>query len=227
MNCQQYQQKILESLAAGEGVQAGELTTHLNSCTACREFHAAQQNLFHAIDGGLRSLANPPVPVSLLPSLRVRLDEKSIANPTHLRGWSWSLVAVTAAVLLAVSVNHRFRHATTPPASNYATSAAAVSRSIEDLPVRPRSHRESAKNAARNPNAKQATAAASSNAPEVIVLAEERQAFAKFVAEVPVEPNVALALARPAPAAASDTVEIALLQIDGLDLQPLEGSASK
>jgi hypothetical protein len=228
MNCQQYQQKILESLAADEGVRAEELMTHLNSCAACRKFHTAQQDLFHSIDGGLRSLANPPVPVSLLPALRARLNEKSFANRAHLRGWSWSLIAATAVVIMAASVSHPLRHPATPPALSYPASAASATRSVEDLQPRAQSHREAPRNAARIPNAKRASAAAApSNAPEVIVLAEERQAFAKFVAEVPEQPKVALALAHPALVAADDAVEIALLQIDGLDVKPLEGSASE
>jgi hypothetical protein len=222
MNCQQCRQKILGSLAAGEGVKAGKLMIHLDSCAACREFHAAQQNLFRSIDSGLRSLANPVVPVSLLATLRARLDERSIANRAHPQGWSWSLVAATAVVILASSVSHPSRHPAAPPASSYPTSAA-----IPPLPTG-QPHRESTKNTPRNPSAKRATAApASSKFPEVIVLAEERQAFVKFVAEVPEKPNVALALAHPAAAAADDSVEIAMLQIDSLDLKPLEGSASE
>jgi hypothetical protein len=227
MNCQRYQQQILESLADDEAVRAEDLMTHLNSCVACRKFHTAQQDLFRSIDDGLRSLANPPVPVSLLPALRARLNETSFANLAHLRGWSWSLVAATAVVIMAASVSHPVRHPATPPALSYPTSAASAPRSVEDLQPRAQSHREAPRNAARNPNAKRARAAAPSIAPEVIVLAEERQAFAKFVAEVPQEPKVALTLAHPAPVATDDAVEIAQLQIDGLDVQPLEGSASE
>ncbi len=63
--------------------------------------------------------------------------------------------------------------------------------------------------------------------PEVIVLAEEREAFAEFVAEVPQEPSVALALTRPSPESADEPLEIALLRIDGLEVKPLESFATK
>jgi len=58
--------------------------------------------------------------------------------------------------------------------------------------------------------------------PEVIVLAEERQAFAKLVAELPKEKEVALALTRPAPAVPDVPVEIALLMIGIVEVKPLE-----
>jgi hypothetical protein len=53
---------------------------------------------------------------------------------------------------------------------------------------------------------------------------EERQAFARFVAELPDEREVALALTRPASALEDVPVEIALLQIESLELKPLEGT---
>jgi hypothetical protein len=61
--------------------------------------------------------------------------------------------------------------------------------------------------------------------PEVIILSEEQRAFAKFVADVPEEPAVALALNHPSPPPADSSSEIALLQIDSLEVKPLESTA--
>jgi hypothetical protein len=59
---------------------------------------------------------------------------------------------------------------------------------------------------------------------EVIVLAEEREAFAKFVAAIPSNENVAVALSRPAPSVPGAPVEIALLQVSSMKVDPLEGT---
>jgi hypothetical protein len=59
---------------------------------------------------------------------------------------------------------------------------------------------------------------------EVLVLAEERAAFARFVSDLPEERDVAVALTRQEADGNDKTVEIALLRIDELDVKPLESS---
>jgi hypothetical protein len=224
MNCRQCQQKLLHSLAAGD-IPSAEVVAHESSCLACRKFHAAENNLFRSIDSGLRSLANQPVPRSFLPSLRVRLDEKFMANQAPF--YRWGFTAVATAVILAISVALFLRRPTTTPPVSLLQSTLLASRSTENQAFASQPHQELRKNA---PFAAEfrhtARAAASIKQPEVIVLAEEREAFAKFVAEVPDEPSVALAFAHPAPAATSDVVEIALLQIDLLEVKPLVSGAT-
>jgi hypothetical protein len=64
----------------------------------------------------------------------------------------------------------------------------------------------------------------------VIVSAEERQAYAKFVAETPEQEADTLALAppgQPVPEAAEDPAEIALLQIESLEVKPLMTTESE
>jgi hypothetical protein len=222
MNCKQYQTRILKSLAAGERVLSAELSSHQEFCAACREFFSAQQSLFQSVDAGLRSIMNETVPASVLAGVRARMDEQSAPS----RAWysNWSLAAVAAVAVLAVSINDSFRteshqgsrgiaSTASPSASNPQPGAKPVQRSANIL---------------RKSTAKRSGSVASS-APEleVIVLAEERQAFARFVAEIPEERAVAVALTRPAPDAAADSVEIALLQIDNLDVKPLEPSAKE
>jgi hypothetical protein len=60
--------------------------------------------------------------------------------------------------------------------------------------------------------------------PVVMVLAEERTAFVRFVTDLPEERDVAVAYTRPATEAKDEVVDIALLQIDELDVKPLESS---
>jgi hypothetical protein len=57
---------------------------------------------------------------------------------------------------------------------------------------------------------------------EVMVLAEERAAFVRFVTDLPEEREIAVAFTRPATEAKDEPVEIALLRIDDLEVTPLE-----
>jgi hypothetical protein len=218
MNCQQCQQKLLYSLAAGD-IPSSEVVAHESSCPVCRKFYVTEENLFRSIDGGLRSLANPPVPRSLLPYLRACLDEKSMAN--HAPFYRWGFTAAAAAAILAISVALFLRRPTTTPSTSLLQPTSLASRDSEN-PAQ--EQQKSAPFAVEFRHA--AGAAASIKQPEVIVLAEEREAFAKFVAEVPDEPSVALRFAHPAPAGTSDVVEIALLQIDLLEVKPLASGAT-
>lgn len=226
MNCKECQKKILESLAASESV-IPEVARHRSACAACAAFYREQQELFRTVDDGLQSLVNQPVPPSLLPRVRGRLDEV----PVSPRAWwpAWSLAAVAAIATLALAVEHVPRRPRSVATSGQTASIAP------ECSVPPASIREHARTLARPkalvlpaPNHKSATSDVPPNAaPEVIVSAEERQAFTKFVSEVPEEPQAALALTRPAASAAQDSIEIALLQIDNLEVKPLEGTESE
>lgn len=223
MNCKQCREKILESLAAGQNALPVGASSHQESCEACREFFHAQQRLFLAIDRSLRSLSNQPVPPSLLPSVRTRLDE--VAVPNRLRFYTLTVVAATAAALLTINLGYRLRHSVNSAKSSPLTSV--VSRSVDTSQRAPHPNAEPLKHYAPPGKIRGSARASSTATPEVIVLAEEREAFAKFVSEVPEEPNLAQALARPAPAGSGNAVEIALLQIDELEVKPLEGTATE
>lgn len=225
MNCKQCQEKITETLAAGISILPPDIAAHQNSCAACSTFYAAQQSLFQSIDTGLLSLVNQPMPTSLLPSVRSRLNESPASGSAPVPGWSVAVVAAVA--LLAVSFGFSLRrHAWF--GANSAENRAAVSRSIDKPQLTAQARNElPKKDSPRTSERRVATVSPPTPEPEVIVLAEERQAFAEFVAEVPEEPSVALALTRPSPESADEPLEIALLRIDGLEVKPLESSATK
>ncbi len=226
MNCQQCQQKVLESLASGESVPAAEFAVHLKSCAACRHFYSGQQELFLSIDSGLRSLANPSIPPSLLPSVRARLDENPF--PNYASFYRWSLIAVTIMAILVISVGYSLRRTSTTPSASALQPTALASRNVDNPRPVERPHQQPlTKVTSRSKVGHAASMADTNKMPEVIVLAEERQAFVRFVAEVPDEPSVALALAHPAPAASGDVGEIALLQIDPLEVKPLESATGE
>jgi len=224
MNCKQCQEKILESLAAGSAQLLREESDHQQTCPVCRKFRDAQDSLYRSMDAGLYSVANQAVPPALLPGIRARLSQEQVAG----RGWipHWSFAVVTAVALLAVSVGYvRHRpenHLKTPEVGmvvSQSTGNSAPAAIAPRIPVVVSS----------NPKYKHASFvalpwAASETIPEVIVLPEERQAFARFVADLPEEQEVALALTQPAPAPEEVPVQIAFLRIESLELRPLEGT---
>ena len=101
MPCEHYKDALIEAVASGVTPQ-GELRAHLENCDSCRSALASEQALFFFIDEGLRANANTEVPATLLPRLRVRLNEE------HSRARSWSsarlLLACAAAVVFVLFI---------------------------------------------------------------------------------------------------------------------------
>ena len=227
MNCQQCQQKICDSLAAGQSRLAIEVAAHENSCEACSQFLAAQLCLFRALEIELRTIANAPVPATLLPAVRARLDQEAVSRYAVMPGWSF--VAVAAAAILAVSAAYALRH----PAKQFhlplSISTAAPQSAANPEPSAP-SLRESSTRFTPPAASRVIRPRSSPAVPQVIVSAQERQAYAKFVAEAPEQEADTLALAppgQPVPEAAEDPGEIALLQIARLEVKPLETTESE
>ena len=224
MNCGQCQQEMLESLAAGQQFLSTAAGDHLQSCGRCAEYFQSQRELFRSIDAGLHSFVNQPIPPSLLPGVRIRLEERpSFAQNARLR---WQLAAVSAAALLAVCVGYVSR---APVLRVHSSPKSFVSKrafnASPSLPIQSASpspallHTKSTKHS--NSSAPTRIGA------EVIVSAEERQAFVRFVADSPEPPNVAVVLAAAAREGPEDPVQIALLQIKSLEVKPLDDSASE
>ncbi len=224
MNCEQCQTRIVESLAAGVAQVSREVFDHQQTCPVCRDFHEAQASLFRSMDASLHGMVNQAMPPSLLPGVRARLSQEQVAGRGSITHWSFALVA--AAVLLAVAVGYVRHRSENHP--NFTDSGKVASGSVgnsgpteqtlqKPMITLPSRARRRAISAASPPTTSEPTR-------EVIVLAEERQAFARFVAELPKERQVALALTQPAPAPQDVPVETALLQIESLELRPLEGT---
>ena len=225
MNCKQYQERILTSLLASEVRLPRELIAHQQECAVCREFFEAQTSLFRAMDAGLQAMVNQEIPPSLIAGVRARLDEGQVPGRAWFPTGSFALVAAVAILIVGIGyVGHR-----TKSQARFSESASVTSHSVAN-PERPVPPALSSMTAPPHRKLKIAgprtfSPTAPEAAPEVIVHAEERQAFAKFVAEIPEERDVALALARPAPVVQGDPVEIALMQIDSLEVKPLESMA--
>jgi hypothetical protein len=226
MKCEGYRDKLVDALAGGEGALGGELGAHLRACAECKKFYEAQMHLFGAIDSGVRAMVNEAVPASLLPRVRAQMEEAHWPQFVWWPGWS---IAATALVIVAVSVAivpwHKPAHdtvvtnvSTDGPKTMETHSAAVALRGMVHAVAKEKRGPSHATTAPKGPVAE---------LPEVIVLAGEREAFARFVAKVPAEPLKAVAFTRPAPPQQELPVETALLQIESLRMKLLEPAAEE
>jgi hypothetical protein len=226
MSCEGYRNKLVDALASGESSLAGDVAGHLRACVECKKVYETQVHLFGAIDSGLRAMVNEAVPASLLPRVRARME--ATRAPSLVWRPAWSVVAI-AALILVVSLS--FVRRSKPLRDAGLTKAPAdVGIRTETVPftATPREAAPTAVNSRRRPGNKTETRIdRPSEVPEVIVLAEEREAFAQFVARIPVDPQKAVALTRPAPPQQDLPVEIALLQIEKLNVKLLEPTAEE
>jgi|HubBroStandDraft_1064217.scaffolds.fasta_scaffold24447_2 hypothetical protein len=97
--CGDYREALTDA-AAGGAEPSLELRSHLDACGSCRAAFTEEQQLFAAMDTGLRVSANAEVPASLLPRVRAGLNEQP--NPRH---WApFGAAVATAVVLVAVII---------------------------------------------------------------------------------------------------------------------------
>jgi hypothetical protein len=124
--CEDYRTVLTDVAAAG--VQPSlELRSHLDDCESCRAIFTDELQLFAAIDTGVRLTANAEVPVSLLPRVRVHLNERPAPR------FSWvsagaAMAAVAAAVLAVVFVRSMGRGAieSNPPTVSVARNGVPI-----------------------------------------------------------------------------------------------------
>jgi hypothetical protein len=223
MKCEGYRDKLVDALAGGEGALGGELAGHLRACAECKKFHEAQVHLFEAIDSGVRAMVNETVPASLLPGVRARMGERAFTRHAWIPGWSFAAV-ITAVAILATGVGYHWRQPERHPDSSERVPVATQRISNPGTPAEAAVIPITPSPNPRHRRVGLATAAAlpAEPMPEVIVLAEERQAFDRFVSALPRGSNVAVALAHAAPAAPGTAVEIALLEIGDMEVKPLK-----
>ena len=125
MPCEHYQDAIIEAAASCTGPE-GELRAHLAACASCRTVFAQEQSLFSSMDDGLRSVANPEVPTSLLPRVRALLADE----PAPIRSWRFpSFVLAGAAVIVVILLVARtvWHTSIAPPPSNTVSNSTTPS----------------------------------------------------------------------------------------------------
>jgi hypothetical protein len=221
MNCKLAQEQIKEKLASADSGLPPKVRAHRDGCRDCQAFYEKERNLHSALQRGLGNIMNPVIPASLVPRVRVRLEEPSVRQSA----WILRLVFATAALaILLVFSGYLNRKPEDQPQATH-LEVVSGSNSGSTLPALP------ARNtlvASKPRTEKHANPRSSSHAlPEVIISVEERQAFARFVARFPEDRHVAVALVRPASVEADSPIEIALLDLGSVEVKPLESETSE
>jgi hypothetical protein len=178
------------------------------------------------MDTGMKAFVNQPVPQSLLYSVPAPLLKETSGPHLWISSRNLGVIGVVSAVLLVFSVfpNHPRKFAPPWPAVSRplqsAGGATVQQTQTENLHA-------SVVPGTKRANVKVVDSKGPDGSMKVIVLPEEREDFVKFVAELPAEGNVALALTRPAARVAEDCVEITLLEVGAMELKPLERTPSE
>jgi len=242
MSCKQFRTAISDAAVGGQPLQSAGLlqgrppqkaaaTTddsvqqHLDACESCRAFYAAEQELFAAMDAGLSRVANSEPSVTFLPRVRAAIaQEVSVVEAKSATAWFawWPVAGLAAAacLVLAVVVSTRFpsRPANNPVAVMVTAAVEVPSGGTDTQPAMggvhaSRVHRRVLKEAPKQPDGLPMA--------EVIVPPDEREALALFVSGLPQQQDSAIALARPAAAAAGSDLGAEALEIAELKLPPL------
>jgi len=163
------------------------------------------------------------VPPSLVPRVKARLTREL---PSASAWAPWGMAAVAAAVLAAALGSPLLNR---PKYHSVLSERAKVAAHSIESPVVATREPPGAEKPSLGRQPKRASAPTSRQGaevsevmPEVIVLPEERAAFARFVAEPPRNQEVALASTRAAPPNDEVTAEIVALKIEGLELESLD-----
>jgi len=226
--CEDYRTALTDA-AAADSAPSTELRSHLDACASCHAAFAGELQLFSAIDLGLRTTANAEVPPSFLPRVAARVENA----PASQRGWTPFLIFATAsaAIVLTVFIAAFPRHTVNDPQAKQISSA--LSREMAATTVRlettgtpvivvPNGSHHMLQRT--NPSL---TRTISSARLEVIVPADEREAFARFIATRQDRNSEALTLVTPAPEKKDDSMSVAPLQIAVLEVRRLEGLESE
>jgi hypothetical protein len=221
MNCKVVQKQITENLAAGT-MLTEEVAGHREGCAGCQVFYEKERQLFAALDSGLQGVVNQSMPATLLPRVRAGMDTSDGAS---YRFSAWGFVAASAAVALVLSLGFRWNHSQhrTPPLQSPVNTTVN-----QAVPAPLKAPDSGIQTHSRGPDSEKkfrhaSFARVSDVAPEVIVLAEEREAYANYLADHAWEaqgPVVALTVSEKP----DFVMEIALLQIKEVEIQPLEGT---
>ena len=223
MPCEHYQDALIEAAASGTAPQ-GELRAHLANCAACRTAFAQERSLLSSMDEGLRATANAEVPALLLPRVRARLVEEAAPR----RMWTQPMIFAAASVALAFAIflyvrpyhsrpDNRAKQTPQIPVSE--TPATNVRRQNSGPATQIVS---SNVNNSRTPGHSALLRPVASSQPEVLVPPDEREAFARFVVVLQERKEVAVALMTPATPMKDESAILEPLQINGLEIKPLE-----
>jgi len=219
MSCPTYNKSLTHAAASGEVSPAQR--EHLASCEPCRIAFAQEQSLFGAIDSGLRTVANSEIPATLIPRIRVALNDKPAPQRRSFSFlvWGFASAVVTAGVVLGL-IHLSSKLALVEPSRP--APVAVAQNSPERTSLNP------ARTGAVSPlqHKRPAVLIESRNSrpesPEVLVPDEERAAFARYMAQISPSPANISVRAVLAPRGPQESVQISPIEIASLEPRPLD-----
>ena len=221
MNCHTARKKITDALAR-ETVVPCDIASHQANCAECQAFYEKERRLFASIDEGLQNVVNQPAPLALLLHLRAQLDQTSVPRSLWIPQWTYAVFAATLILTLtAVAFWNRFLRQDASPEPRHIVARSDRQPVPEAPPIasevlNPRIPRiRSSKRAASAGGPPEA-------APEVIVLAEEREAFVRFISHVPSKAGLGPTSKPDVPELTDAPIDIALIEIQEVEITPLE-----
>ncbi len=223
MFCLTYNKSLTDAAAGGEVSPAQR--EHLASCEPCRAAFASEQSLFVTIESGLRAAVNSEVPATLIPRVRVAINNEPTQQPSFKK---WIFAGAVVTCTLVATITFQLKHREAPVPFKTAVTQAPVRPSpqlgILRPPVyaaAPESPRRVNKSETVRPSP---TDAAASIAAEVLVPDEERAAFARFLAHEKGRAAESSAAVLLVPEAPKELVAIPPVEIASLKLIALDGS---
>jgi hypothetical protein len=228
MPCEDYREALIEA-AAVDARLSPALRSHLDACAPCRAAFVEETQLFAAIDTGLRTAANAEVPPSFFSGVRASLPDDTASQ----RGWTPFLIFAAAAVamVLTVLVTARLPHTindnrakqifSAPPREKPEASTRGEARGTPAIVASSRSYRiQHQRNTA-------PASSPSSNAMDVLVPPEEREAFARFIGSQPGPSGVVIAVVAAAADNKDKRLSVEPLEIAELEVKPIEALRSE
>ncbi len=226
MNCQNAREQITDLLAAGRVELTGELAGHVQSCAGCGTFYAQQAKLFRAMDSALSAMANEPMPLSLLPRVRARMEETRTLSP-----WFYRLLPIAAILVIAYLIafplarrslrSDGVQVAVIPKRSeSRVQSRPPLAGQPETLKVPPATREQRPRHSVRLPAAQRPAQTAEV---AVLVSSEESQGLLQLAAAVPRSPQWAQAMLHPVDLARTQIEPIEPIEIASLEVSPLSG----
>lgn len=223
MFCEAYKKPLSDAAASGETL-SHSMQQHLASCGSCHAAFAEEQSLVAAIDSGLRAVTNSEVPATLIPRVRVAMNNEPAKQPGFQK---WILVGTVVCCALVVAITLQLRHRDPPVPVRIVTAQTPTVPSPRRENLQPFVPSAAHENPRRASEAKTAQPGpgdrATSIAAEVLVPDEERDAFAKFLTRERTQPAKSTAAVLLAPEAPKNLNPLPPVEIASLRVLPLNG----
>ena len=222
MFCSTYNKSLTDAAASGELSPAQR--EHLASCEPCRAAFASEQSLFATIESGLRAAANSEAPATLIPRVRVAINNEPAQRPSFQK-WIFAGAVVTCALAATIILQLKHREAPVPFKTAVTQTPARPSPQLGILrpsvsAAAPESSRRVNKSETVRPSP---TDADGSITAEVLVPDEERAAFAKFLAGEQIVSSKSSGVVLRVPEAPRDLAPLPPVEIARLEVLPLNG----